>query len=89
MKLIYPAIFTPCLEKEGYTVRICDPHVKDDRYFGLYEAAEGADLALMLVDHTEFKQMDYTRLAEKLHRKQLFDTRGFVPQVDGLVVKHY
>ena len=43
----------------------------------------------MLVDHTEFKQMDYTRLAEKLHRKQLFDTRGFVPQVDGLVVKHY
>lgn len=77
------------LKKQGYTVRICDPHVKDDSYFGLYEAAEGADLALMLVDHTEFKQMDYIRLAEKLHRRLLFDTRGFVPQVDGLVVKHY
>ena len=24
MKLIYPAIFTPCLEKEGYTVTIPD-----------------------------------------------------------------
>lgn len=24
MKLIYPAIFTPCLEKEGYTVEVPD-----------------------------------------------------------------
>ena len=24
MKLIYPAIFTPCTEKEGYTVEVPD-----------------------------------------------------------------
>ena len=25
MKLVYPAVFTPCIEKEGYTVEVPDP----------------------------------------------------------------
>ena len=24
MKLVYPAVFTPCIEKEGYTVEVPD-----------------------------------------------------------------
>lgn len=77
------------LKAQGYEVRVCDPHVKDPSYYGMYEAAEGADLALMLVDHRQFQEMDFAKLASVLHRKQLFDTRGFVPQTDGLKVMHY
>lgn len=77
------------LKAEGYIVRVCDPHVKNPEYYGLYEAAEDADLALMLVDHDQFKEMDYHKLAGVMHRKQLFDTRGFVPQTEGLHVMHY
>ncbi len=78
------------LQAEGYTVRVCDPHVENKAFFGIYEAAQDADLALILVDHTVFKQMDYGMLAARMHRKLLFDTRGFVPKdAGGLRVTHY
>ncbi len=77
------------LTKQGYEVRICDPHVADESYLNAYEAARDADLALMLVDHNEFKSLDWARLAGVMHRKQLFDTRGFVPQMEYLKVMHY
>ncbi len=77
------------LSEQGYEVHICDPHVNNPDFLGIYEAAEDADLALMLVDHTEFQQIDYKKLAEKMHRKVLFDTKGFVPQSDFLKIYHY
>ncbi len=77
------------LREMGYTVKVCDPHVKDPEYLGMYEAAEDADLALMLVDHNEFKEMDLEKLAGVMHRKQLFDTRGFVKKNPFLKVMHY
>lgn len=77
------------LKEQGYEVKVCDPHVKNAEYYGIFDAAKDADLALMLVDHSEFKEMDYKKLASVMHRKQLFDTRGFVPQTEGLKVMHY
>ena len=42
MKLVYPAIFTPCIEKEGYTVVVPDlPGCVSE---GVYRSAEAIEM---------------------------------------------
>lgn len=67
------------LEDAGVTVRICDPHAarKLPVSYGMYEACEGADLAVLGVNHSEFGSIDFEKMAAALPGKTVFDTRNF------------
>lgn len=67
------------LEDAGVTVRICDPHAarKLETSYDMYEACEGADLAVLGVNHSEFGAMDFEKMAAVLPGKTVFDTRNF------------
>ncbi|MGN1350851.1 MAG: nucleotide sugar dehydrogenase [Anaerovoracaceae bacterium] len=67
------------LEDAGVTVRICDPHAarKLETSYDMYEACEGADLAVLGVNHSEFGTMDFEKMAAALPGKTVFDTRNF------------
>ncbi len=68
------------LENERYDVRIHDPHVTEEqvpfKLSSLEEAADGANLLVVLVDHNEFKQFDEALLLEKMATPVIFDTRN-------------
>ncbi|HAL01012.1 UDP binding domain-containing protein, partial [Exiguobacterium sp.] len=53
------------------------------------EAIQGADLALVLVDHDEFKQFDSRRLANYMRTPLLFDTKGIVKALDAVKVLNF
>jgi len=62
----------------GYEVQAYDPYVKHStaQYMvgSLDDAVNGADLAILLVDHTEFKSLT-PEMLEKMRQRKLFDTR--------------
>ncbi|MDR3691619.1 MAG: nucleotide sugar dehydrogenase [Fimbriimonas sp.] len=68
------------LTEEGYSLRCFDPHVKrlDPKFRSvtdLHAALSGADLLLLLVDHSEFRNLQPTQ-AWSMAGKQVIDTRG-------------
>jgi len=66
------------LREKGYTVRACDPYIKDfteSPLFPLEEAVEGADCIVLLVDHKEFKEIDLDKFLKKMRNKIIIDTR--------------
>lgn len=65
------------LKSEGYNLAICDPYVKGYSS-SIEETLENASLALILVDHNEFKDFDYDKVADKMKKAVLFDTRNIV-----------
>ena len=75
-----PALKTvTSLKEKGYTVRACDPYIKDFTEFPLFsleEAVEGADCLVLLVDHKEFRQIKLENLLKKMRRSLVIDTRG-------------
>ncbi|WP_313290545.1 nucleotide sugar dehydrogenase [Exiguobacterium sp.] len=78
----------------GLDVAVCDPHVERSisTRFELVdelEAIQGADLALVLVDHDEFKQFDSRRLANYMRTPLLFDTKGIVKALDAVKVLNF
>ncbi|MEK4647166.1 nucleotide sugar dehydrogenase [Exiguobacterium sp. FSL W8-0210] len=78
----------------GLDVAVCDPHVERSisTRFELVdelEAIQGADLALVLVDHDEFKQFDSRRLANYMRTPLLFDTKGIVNELDAVKVLNF
>jgi UDP-N-acetyl-D-mannosaminuronic acid dehydrogenase len=67
------------LEHQGkYEVRAFDPHVEKDFVLKDIEAAvNGSDLIVILTDHNEFKNLDFSKLV-KMANKRIFDTRNVV-----------
>ena len=79
------------LTEEGFCVTVYDPHVKKDSCSSLKEAAEQADLAVVLTDHNEFRSLPQKEMADCMRHPMIFDTRNIVKQEDGsgLTVIHY
>lgn len=68
------------LKRQGVRVRWHDPHVQSDpdNAPSASEAARGADILLLGVDHTAFRALDYAALARAMRHRILLDTRNFV-----------
>jgi UDPglucose 6-dehydrogenase len=43
-----------------------------------YAAAEGADLLVLLTEWPEYRDLDFERLASRMRRRLLFDTKDFL-----------
>ena len=67
------------LLEAGAEVRICDPHAarKLDVTYDAYDACDGSDIAVLGVNHEQFRNIDFEKMAEKLSNKVVFDTRNF------------
>lgn len=67
------------LEEAGVPFKIHDPYVEEFRWdcVGLSEVFEGAELVLLLTDHSDFRFLDAAALAESMRKPRLFDTRNF------------
>lgn len=65
------------LKGHGYRVAVYDPHVRqsDLGIASLEEAFRGADCAVVLTDHNQFRDLDLQELGRLMHRRQLLDTR--------------
>lgn len=58
-----------------YQVRSYDPHVKNEFVISdIEEATNGADLIVILTDHNEFKELEWSKL-NRMSNKQIFDTK--------------
>ena len=69
--------------EQGMNVAVHDPHVEvsSSKHFDLVskeEALKDANLVLVLVDHNEFKEMDFSELASQMRRPMIFDTRNII-----------
>lgn len=76
-----PALkFIKLAEKEGFTVKIYDPYVREFEYpiLSLEEAVEGSDCIVVLTDHSEFKWMDLEEFVENLRNTKIIDTRNII-----------
>jgi UDP-N-acetyl-D-mannosaminuronic acid dehydrogenase len=67
------------LISEGkYEVRTFDPHISNDFLIeDMEESIKDSDLILILVDHNEFKELDWSKF-NSMATKQIFDTRNIV-----------
>ena len=66
------------LKKEGYDLAIHDSHIEDKSYCSLEEAIEGADIAIILSDHSEFKNLNYDLISERMKNPIIFDTKNII-----------
>ncbi len=76
-----PALkFIKLAEKEGFTVKIYDPLVKEFEYpiLSLEEALEGSDCIVVLTDHSEFNRLNPQYLENKLSISNIIDTRNII-----------
>ena len=71
------------LKAEGYEIAVYDPHVNNPEYVDLDTAVKDADIALILTDHNEYKNMDLAAIAEKMKTPQMFDTRNIIKNAEG------
>lgn len=75
-----PALkFIKLAEKEGFTVKIYDPFVKEFEYpiLGLEEAVEGSDCIVVLTDHSEFRDMN-PNFYRRMLNLNVVDTRNII-----------
>jgi len=65
------------LEKTGIKYSIYDPHVREFEYelSSLKDAFKGADCAVILTNHDEFRFLHPSELGKLMRNKVLFDTR--------------
>lgn len=66
------------LLERGITTRCCDPHVRTApvSLCSLEACIAGADLAVLMTDHAEFKRLDPHHAASAMRRPCLYDTRN-------------
>lgn len=69
----------------GMNVEVHDPHVErsiSDKFdlVSSEQALTGADLVLVLVDHNEFKQLNFNELTATMNTPRIFDTRNIVKE---------
>ena len=79
------------LEAKGCNVAVYDPHVANPAYVDLDTAVKDADLAVILTDHNEYKNMNHAHIAGLMKRPMLFDTRNIIKEQEGsgLTVVNY
>jgi UDP-N-acetyl-D-mannosaminuronic acid dehydrogenase len=65
------------LEKNGIKYSIYDPHVREFKYklSSLQEAFSGADCAVILANHDEFRFLHPAEIGKLMRNKVLFDTK--------------
>lgn len=74
------------LEKD-YEISIHDPHIENQNFVGFKDAVDNANLILILCDHNEFKNLDYTLISEDTI---IFDTKNIIYKVpDGIKLYNY
>ncbi|KIL40129.1 UDP-N-acetyl-D-mannosamine dehydrogenase [Gordoniibacillus kamchatkensis] len=79
------------LEQKGVVYSIYDPHVKHFREplaQSLEEAVTGADCAVILADHNEFKQVQYDHLVKFMNYPILLDTKNCVATISNEMLIH-
>jgi UDP-N-acetyl-D-mannosaminuronic acid dehydrogenase len=67
------------LREKGYTIRACDPYVRDFTEFpllSLEKTVDGADCLVLLVDHKKFREINPHKLVKKMRGSLIIDTRG-------------
>ena len=64
--------------KKNYEISIHDPHIDKPNFVSFKEAVTDADLILILCDHNEFKNLDYTLIHEDT---VIFDTKNIIYKV--------
>ncbi len=68
--------------ERGFTVRLCDPHVKADTpglpapLLPLEQALRDAEAVVLLVDHRAFQELDVDLVAALVSGKQVLDARN-------------
>lgn len=69
------------LKINGVRVRAFDPYVADRPDIGgdLEREAKGSDLLVLGVHHSRFKDLPLEKLGALMRRKNLYDTRNFIP----------
>ncbi len=75
------------LQKKKYYVDIYDPHVTNETIKTYEEALKDANLLLVLTDHNEFKEMDFSKIEELMEEPIIFDTRGIIKNNPNFNVK--
>ena len=73
-------ILAEALREKGWEVRIHDPFVKGREGISgdLEECARGADLVILGVNHSCYKELDLEKLAGLCEKANLLDTRNFI-----------
>ncbi len=81
------------LEKSDYKISVVDPYVKEFRYKveNVAEAAKDSDLLILAVNHKDFKELDFDKLAKKMRNKIVLDTRNYFDKniVENKGFKYY
>ncbi|KZX11173.1 nucleotide sugar dehydrogenase [Methanobrevibacter filiformis] len=77
------------LEKEGYSLKIHDPHITNPSYVSFEEVIEDVSLCLILADHEEFKELDYELMKVKMKNPIVFDTKNIVKKSDDIKIIDY
>ena len=63
---------------KDYEIAIHDPHIDNPTFVSFKDAVSDADLILILCDHNEFKNLDYTLIHEDTI---IFDTKNIIYKV--------
>jgi UDP-N-acetyl-D-mannosaminuronic acid dehydrogenase len=73
------AALIPHLEGAGCKVRVHDPFVQD-RQGDVMESLGGADCAVLMVAHSEYRGIDLAKVAHRMRRRLLVDARAALNQ---------
>ena len=63
---------------KDYEIAIHDPHIDNPNFVSFKDAVTDANLILILCDHNEFKNLDYTLIHENTI---IFDTKNIIYKV--------
>ncbi|HOA80604.1 MAG TPA: nucleotide sugar dehydrogenase, partial [Defluviitaleaceae bacterium] len=68
------------LKDHGYAIAVHDPLVKEfeEKLVSLKEALSGADCAVLVTDHDQFRDLDPSNLGNLMRYKQILDTRNII-----------
>ncbi|WP_292462627.1 nucleotide sugar dehydrogenase [Methanolobus sp.] len=86
-----PALkFIKLAEKEGFTIRIYDPFVKEFEYpiLSLEEAVKGSDCIVVLTDHSEFREMNPDDLYHMMKNPNIVDSKNVLSKQTGLELNY-
>ena len=72
------------LKQKGFRVAVHDPFVKDGpaELASIEECFKGADCAVLLTDHADYKYLNPVQLAKLMRTSILFDTRNFLDHAE-------
>lgn len=76
-------------EKTEYNLTLHDSHVDKDTFKykdilvnTIEEALEGSELMVLAVNHDDYKELDFKKIADLMAKKEVFDTRNFLDEVE-------